>query len=87
MASYNSLYGDVDISGGHGFQPGRIYCEDPRYLRRATAHCRHAHQGEIHQDIENEEKLVAELKATMGPSKIHERLAELNAADDPLPPG
>jgi uncharacterized protein (DUF433 family) len=45
------------------------------------------HQGEIEQDIENEEKLVAELKATAGPSKLTARLAELNAPDDPLSPG
>ena len=45
-----------------------------------------SHQGEIHQDIENEEKLVADLQAAAGPSKLRERLAELNATDDPLSP-
>jgi hypothetical protein len=45
-----------------------------------------SHQDEIHRDIENEEKLVAELKAKAGPSKLKERLAERNATDDPIPP-
>ena len=45
-----------------------------------------SHQAEIQQDIENEERLVADLEAASGPSKLRERLAELNATDDPLSP-
>jgi hypothetical protein len=45
-----------------------------------------SHQDAIQQDIESEEKLVAELQAAAGPSKLRERLANLNASDDPLPP-
>ena len=33
------------------------------------------------------DKLVAELKAKAGPSRLHGRLGELDAKDDPLPPG
>jgi hypothetical protein len=61
------------------------------HLTRAQVHAALAyywsHQDEIHQDIASEEKLVAELKAKAGPSKLQERLAEGNAADDPLPRG
>ena len=45
-----------------------------------------SHQGEIHQDIENEETLVAELKAKAAASTVQERLTDKNAADNPLPP-
>jgi hypothetical protein len=45
------------------------------------------HRDEIHRDVENEERIIAELRAKSGPSKIQERLAEQDAADDPLPPG
>ncbi len=45
-----------------------------------------SHQSEIDQDIENEEKLVADLQANGGPSKLRERLAESNATDDPVSP-
>jgi hypothetical protein len=41
------------------------------------------HQDGIHEDIENEEKLVADLKPTAGPCKPREKLAEVNATDDP----
>jgi uncharacterized protein (DUF433 family) len=47
----------------------------------------HAHRAEIDADIEEDARLVAELKAKSGPSKIQQRLAELHAKDDPLPPG
>jgi hypothetical protein len=41
------------------------------------------HEDRIHEDIENEEKSVADLRPTAGPSKVRERLAELNATGDP----
>jgi uncharacterized protein (DUF433 family) len=73
-----------------GMSPAQVVAEYP-HLTRAQVHAALAyywsHRDEIHQDIEKEEKLVAELKAKMPPSKIHERLAELDAADGPLPPG
>jgi uncharacterized protein (DUF433 family) len=73
-----------------GMTPAQVVAEYP-HLTMAQVHAALAyywsHQDEIHQDIENEEKLVAELKAKAGPSKIQERLAERNATDDPLPPG
>jgi uncharacterized protein (DUF433 family) len=73
-----------------GMTPAQVVAEYP-HLTRAQVHAALAyywsHQDEIHKDIESEEKFVAELKAKAGPSKIQERLAELDAAHDPLPPG
>jgi uncharacterized protein (DUF433 family) len=73
-----------------GMTPAQVVAEYP-HLSMAQVHAALAyywsHPDEIRQDIENEEKLVAELKAKAGPSIIQERLAELNAPDDPLPPG
>jgi len=47
----------------------------------------HAHRAEIDTDIAADERLVAEMKAAAGPSKLRQRLGELHAKDDPLPPG
>ena len=70
--------------------PEQVVAEYP-HLTMAQVHAALAyywsHCDEIHQDIENEEKLVAELRAKAGPSKIQERLAEQDATDDPLSPG
>jgi uncharacterized protein (DUF433 family) len=72
-----------------GMTPAQVVAEYP-HLTMAQVHAALAyywsHPGEIHQDIENEEKLVADLRANAGPSKLPERLAELNATDDPLSP-
>lgn len=71
-----------------GMSPARVVAEYP-HLTMAQVHAALAyywsHRDEIHHDIENEEKLVAELRKKAGPSKIQERLAGLDAADDPLP--
>jgi uncharacterized protein (DUF433 family) len=71
-----------------GMSPTQVVAEYP-HLTMAQVHAALAyywsHQDEIQQDIEDEQKLVAELKAKAGPSKLLERLAGLNAADDPLP--
>src|SRR4051812_1502556 len=73
-----------------GMTPAQVVAEYP-HLTRAQVHAALAyywsHRDEIHQDSENEEKLVAELKGKAGPSKLQERLAEQDATDDPLPPG
>jgi uncharacterized protein (DUF433 family) len=73
-----------------GMTPAQVVAEYP-HLTRAQVHAALAyywsHPDEIHQDIEDEEKLVAGLKAKAGPSKLQERLAEQDAKDDPLPPG
>lgn len=70
--------------------PAQVVSEYP-HLTMAQVHAALAyywsHPDEIHQDIENEEKLVAELKAQAGPSKIQQTLAERNATDDSFPPG
>ena len=69
--------------------PAQVVAEYP-HLSRAQIHAALAyywsHPDEIRQDIENEEKLVAELKARSGPAKIQERLAEQDSTDDPLSP-
>jgi uncharacterized protein (DUF433 family) len=73
-----------------GMTPAQVVAEYP-HLTMAQVHAALAyywsHQDEIHQDIENEKQLVAELKAKAGPSRIQERLAGQDAKDDPLPPG
>ncbi len=72
-----------------GMSPIQVVQEYP-HLNKAQVHAALAyywcHQDEIHKDIENEDKLVAELKAKAGPSRIQERLADPNATDDPLSP-
>jgi hypothetical protein len=47
----------------------------------------HSHRAEIEADIEDDARLVAEMKARAGPSKLQEKLAALPTRDDPLPPG
>lgn len=47
----------------------------------------HDHRAEIDADIEADEQFVAEMKGQAGPSTLQQRLAELHAKDDPLPPG
>jgi uncharacterized protein (DUF433 family) len=73
-----------------GKTPAQVVAEYP-HLTMAQVHAALAyywsHRDEIHQDIDNEVKLAAELKAQAGPSQIPERLAEQDAADHPLPPG
>ena len=72
-----------------GMSPAQVVAEYPQ-LTRAQVHAALAyywsHQDEIHEDIENEEKLVSELKAKAGPSKLTERLADQDAKDHPVPP-
>src|SRR5438552_2110189 len=69
-----------------GMSPAQVVADYP-HLTRAQVYAALAyywsHQDEIHRDIDNEEKLVAELKAGAGPSRIQERLAEQDATDDP----
>jgi uncharacterized protein (DUF433 family) len=73
-----------------GMTPAQVVGEHP-HLSMAQVHAALAyywsHPDEIHQDIENEEKLVADLKAKAGPSTIQAMTGDLDAADDPLPPG
>jgi hypothetical protein len=72
-----------------GMTPAQVVAEYP-HLTMAQVHAALAyywlHQAEIQEDIENEQKLVADLEATASPSKLHERLAELDVTDDPLSP-
>jgi uncharacterized protein (DUF433 family) len=73
-----------------GMTPAQVVADYP-HLTMAQVHAALAyywlHQDEIQRDIGNEEKLVAELKATAGPSKLSATLAESNAPDDSLSPG
>ena len=45
----------------------------------------HSHRPEIDADIDADARLVAEMKAKAGPSKLHEKLAALHGKDDSLP--
>jgi uncharacterized protein (DUF433 family) len=47
----------------------------------------HGHRAEIDADIEADERFADELRAKAGPSRLQQKLAELHAARDPLPPG
>lgn len=73
-----------------GMAPAQVVAEYP-HLTMAQVHAALAyywsHRDEIHGDIEHEEKLIAELRSKSGPSKIQQRLADIDAADDPLPSG
>jgi len=73
-----------------GMTPAKVVAEYPQ-LTMAEVHAAlsyyWSHREAIQQDIANEEKLVAELKAKPGTSKISERLAELDAGDNTLSPG
>lgn len=72
-----------------GMTPAQVVAEYP-HLTRAQVHAALAyywsHPDEIDRDIENEAKVVAELKSKAGPSKLQERLAKDDAADHSLPP-
>ena len=72
-----------------GMTPAQVVAEYP-HLTMAQVHAALAyywsHPDEIQRDIEHEERLVADLKAKGGPSRIQERLARQDAPDDPLPP-
>src|SRR5262245_46847819 len=61
-----------------GMTPAQVVAEYP-HLTMAQVHAALAyywsHRDEIHRDIENEEKLVEQLKAQAGPSRIQQRLA------------
>ena len=67
-----------------GISPAQVVAEYP-HLTMAQVHAALAyywsHRDEIDQDIENEEILVADLRAKAGPSKIQQRLAEQDAAN------
>src|SRR5438034_10234860 len=58
-----------------GMTPAQVVAEYP-HLTMAQVHAALAyywsHRDEIHQDIENEAKLAADLRAKAGPSKIQE---------------
>jgi uncharacterized protein (DUF433 family) len=73
-----------------GMTPAQVVASYP-HLTMAQVHAALAyywsHQDEIHKAIEAEERLVAELKAKSGPSKLQEKLAELHAKDDSFSPG
>ncbi|HUY33077.1 MAG TPA: DUF433 domain-containing protein [Pirellulales bacterium] len=70
-----------------GMSPLQVVAKYP-HLTRAQVHAALAyywcHQDEIHKDIENEDNLVAELKAKAGPSRIQKTMADQDATDDPF---
>ncbi len=71
-----------------GMTPAEVVKEYP-HLTMAQVHAALAyywsHQDEIERDIAEWERLVADLKAKAGPSKIAE-MAAPHGEDDPLPP-
>lgn len=73
-----------------GMTPAEVVSEY-KSLNRAQVHAALAyywsHQAEIEQDMEHEEKFVAELMARSGPSKFQRILDQQDAAHDPLSPG
>ncbi len=73
-----------------GMTPAQVVLEYPQ-LTRAQVHAALAyywsHQDEIQRDIAEGERLVAELRAQAGPSKLQEKFAETHGQDDPLSPG
>jgi uncharacterized protein (DUF433 family) len=73
-----------------GMSPAQVVKEYP-HLTMAQVHAALAyywsHQDEIERDIAEGEQLVAQMKAEAGPSKLAQRLADLHAKDDSLPPG
>ena len=73
-----------------GMTPAQMVEQHP-HLTRAQVYAALAyywsHPDEIAAEIEDEEGLVADLKAKAGPSKLQARLAERDAQDDPLSSG
>jgi uncharacterized protein (DUF433 family) len=73
-----------------GMTPSQVVEQYP-HLTRAQVHAALAyywsHQDEIRNDIEEENRIVADLKAKSGPSKLQARLSEPDAQDDTLSPG
>lgn len=72
-----------------GMAPAQVVAEHP-HLTMDQIHAALAyywsHRDEIDRDIDCEEKVVAELRMQAGPSKFREKLAQHDAACDPIPP-
>ncbi len=72
-----------------GMTPAQVVEQYP-HLTRAQIYAALAyywsHPDEIAAEIEDEDRLAADLKAKAGPSKLQSRLAERDAHDDPLSP-
>jgi uncharacterized protein (DUF433 family) len=72
-----------------GMTPAQVVEQHPP-LTRAQVYAALAyywsHPDEIDAEIEDEDRLVAELKAKAGPSKLQAQLADRDAQDDPLSP-
>jgi len=73
-----------------GMTPAQVVEQYP-HLTRGQVYAALAyywtHPDEIAAEIEEEERLAADLKAQAGPSRLQARLAERDAQDDPLSPG
>ena len=72
-----------------GMTPAQVVQEYP-HLNMAQVHAAlsyyWSHPEEIRQELAEEEKLVAELKAKSPPSKLQDKLTRPDATDDSLPP-
>lgn len=73
-----------------GMTPSQVVEQYP-HLTRAQVHAALAyywsHEAEIRADMEREDRLVDEMKAKTGPSKLQAMIAELDAQDNSLSPG
>jgi uncharacterized protein (DUF433 family) len=72
-----------------GMTPAQVVAEYP-HLTMAQVHAALAyywsHESEIKNEIEEEDKFVAELQAKAAPSKLAERLKHSSGPDDTLSP-
>lgn len=73
-----------------GMTPAQVVEQYP-HLTRAQVYAALAyywsHPDEIAAEVDDEDRLVADLMAKAGPSKLPTRLAERDAQNDPLSPG
>jgi uncharacterized protein (DUF433 family) len=73
-----------------GMTPAEVVKEFP-HLSKAQVHAALAyywsHVDEIQRDMAEGDELVADMRAKAGPSKLQEKLAEVDGKDNPLSPG
>ena len=73
-----------------GQSPDEIVSKFPQ-LSLADVHAALAyfwdHKDEILRQMQDDEAFVSQMKAQAGPSKLAQKLAELDAKDDSIPPG
>ena len=68
-----------------GMSPAQVVEQYP-HLTRAQVYAALAYFWSHPAEIDDEDRLVADLKTKAGPPKLQARPADRNAQDDPLPP-